>query len=437
MSILPVMKPLNRPGLARVAAPMALAASALLASPAALAGPKIWISLGEDAYQLLQTQRAPIDQVEVHPMTVLAPQGNGVAPSEQRVMLARVDADALPALSTAVHHELHRCGGYVVHASAEAGRQALARTRALAWSPDGLLKAEATVPSYKINDSKKVNQLLPLVQEARILSAIEQLSAYRNRYYTTSHGVAASNDLAASWQALAAGRSDVTVEQFTHAAWPQKSVILTIRGSKAPDELVVIGGHLDSTVGFTGENTRAPGADDDASGIASLQEVMRVLLESGYKPKRSLQFIAYAAEEVGLRGSSAIANSYRVQGKNVVGALQLDMTNYQGSSSDVVLITDYTNAAQNDFLQALATAYLPTLTVTRSTCGYACSDHASWTTNGFASSFPFEAPMSLSNPHIHTAGDTLDKSGNSAAHALKFTRLALTYAVELGSDTSR
>ena len=76
-----------------------------------------------------------------------------------------------------------------------------------------------------------------------------------------------------------------------------------------------------------------------------------MLLSSGYQPKRSLQFIAYAAEEVGLRGSSAIAKSYRTQGKNVVGALQLDMTNYQGSASDIVLITDYTNAAQNDFLQ--------------------------------------------------------------------------------------
>lgn len=416
----------------------ALALLAALSGPAALAGPMTWISLGEDAYLVLRQQQARIDQVEMHPMSVLAPAESGLVNQSQRVYLVQVDEDALTALSTAVHRELHRCGGYVVHASAEEGRQSLARTRALAWSPDGLLKAQATVPSYKINDSKKVNKLMPKVQEARILAGIERLSAYRNRYYTTSHGVAASNDLAAAWQALAAGRSDVTVEQFTHSAWPQKSVILTIRGTQAPDELVVIGGHLDSTVGFTGENSRAPGADDDASGIASLQEVMQVLLENGYKPKRSLQFIAYAAEEVGLRGSSAIANSYRTQGKNVVGALQLDMTNYQGSSSsDIVLITDYTNAAQNDFVQALATAYLPSLTVTRSLCGYACSDHASWTSNGFASSFPFEAPFSNSNPHIHTTGDTLDKSGNSAAHALKFSRLALAYAVELGSDASR
>ena len=416
--------------------PASLALAAFI-SQAAVAGPMTWVSLGEDAYEVLRSSSARVDQVEYVPMSVLAPQGEGVVNVATRVVLARVDADALPALSTAVHEQLHRCGGYVVHASREEGRQMLARTRALALSPNGLLKAQVSVPSYKINDSKLVNRLMPELQESQVLATIQKLSDYRNRYYTTSHGVAASNDLATSWRALAAGRSDVTVEQFSHPNWPQKSVILTIRGTKAPDELVVLGGHLDSTVGFTFENSRAPGADDDASGIASLQEVMRVLLSSGYKPKRSLQFIAYAAEEVGLRGSSAIASSYRTAGKNVVGALQLDMTNYQGSTSDIVLITDYTNAAQNDFLQALATAYLPTLNVTRATCGYACSDHASWTSNGFASSFPFEAPLGQDNPHIHTAQDTLDKSNNEAKHAIKFTRLALAYAVELGSDTSR
>lgn len=415
----------------------AAAAASALCCQAAMAGAMTWVSLGEDAYQLLRNTTARIDQVEMVPMIVQAPLGAGLVNREQRVYLLRVDEDALPALSTSVHQALHRCGGYVVHASRAEGRQMLDRTRALASSPNGLLASTATVPSYALDDARQVNALLPQLQESQVLASIERLAAYRNRYFNTSHGVAASNDLLTTWQALAAGRTDVTVEQVSHAGWPQKSVILTIQGSKAPDEVVVLGGHLDSTVGFTRENSRAPGADDDASGIASLQEVMRVLLSSGYQPKRSLQFIAYAAEEVGLRGSSDIAKSYRAQGKNVVGALQLDMTNYQGSASDIVLITDYTNAAQNDFLQSLATTYLPTLSVTRALCGYACSDHASWTSNGYASSFPFEAPLGQDNPHIHTKGDTLDKSGNQAGHAMKFTRLALAYAVELGSDASR
>ena len=57
-----------------------------------------------------------------------------------------------------------------------------------------------------------------------------------------------------------------------------------------------------------------------------------------------MAFMAYAAEEVGLRGSQDIANTYRSQGKNVVSVLQLDMTNHKGSAQDIVFITDYTDS---------------------------------------------------------------------------------------------
>lgn len=428
-----------RSGRARLAALLCAGLGLSTLSGLAHAGPKAWISLDEAALQVLRAATGataePTDSVAI-PVQLPRADG-GLAQAAQQVHLLQVDADLLPRLSQQVHEALHRCGGFIVHRSQAEGRQALARAQALGHSPNGLLKATATVPDYRINDSKRVQRLMRRLDEAQLLAGIQRLADYQNRFYNSSHGVAASNDLATRWLAMAAGRSDVTVEQVDHS-WPQKSVVMTIQGKERPDELVVLGGHLDSIAGFgINKNARSPGADDDASGIATVEEVARVLLSSGYQPKRSIQFIAYAAEEVGLRGSNAIATRYQAEGRNVVGALQLDMTNYQGSStSDIVLITDYTNAAQNDFLANLASTYLPELVVTRSACGYACSDHASWHNAGYAASFPFEAPLGQDNPHIHTQGDTLDKSGNSAAHAFKFSRLALAYAVELGSDAS-
>ncbi|HSI58157.1 MAG TPA: M20/M25/M40 family metallo-hydrolase [Ideonella sp.] len=420
----------------------ALCAAALLASTGASAAPRSWISVGEAAYQVLLKAKAPVANVEAVTMTVTVPaaaagkatgKAASLAERSSKVYLLQIDESALPALSRSVHEELHRCGGYVAHASQADGRKSLQRLQGLTTAA-AQARTAAAAPSYAIDNPETVNALLPLVQESHVLSTIQKLSDYQNRYYTTTHGVAASDDLARTWRQMAAGRADVKVQQVTHS-WAQKSVVLTIKGTVAPKEIVVIGGHLDSTSGFfVRENTRAPGADDDASGIASLQEVMRVLLTSGYKPKRTIQFMAYAAEEVGLRGSAAIAADYASKGRKVVGALQLDMTNYQGSDSDITLITDYTNAAQNDFLGNLASTYLPTLSVVRGECGYACSDHASWTSNGYVSSFPFEAPLGEDNPFIHTKNDTLAQSGNMASHAVKFTRLALAYAVELGSD---
>jgi bacterial leucyl aminopeptidase len=196
---------------------------------------------------------------------------------------------------------------------------------------------------------------------------------------------------------------------------------------------VVLGAHLDSING-TAEGTRAPGADDDASGVASLTEVIRVLMNSNWRPSRTIEFMAYAAEEVGLKGSAQIATKYKRQRKPVVGVLQLDMTAYQGDPTDLWIFTDYTNAAQNQFVADLAATYLPQLTVGYDRCGYGCSDHASWTGKGYAASFPFESSFAHDNKAIHTANDTLATFGTQALHALKFTKLALAYTVELGAD---
>ena len=69
----------------------------------------------------------------------------------------------------------------------------------------------------------------------------------------------------------------------------------------------------------------APGADDDGSGIATLTEILRIAMANGWKPKRTIKFMGYAAEEVGLRGSAAIAADFKAQGVNVVGVMQFDM----------------------------------------------------------------------------------------------------------------
>jgi Zn-dependent M28 family amino/carboxypeptidase len=68
-----------------------------------------------------------------------------------------------------------------------------------------------------------------------------------------------------------------------------------------------------------------------------------------HKPKRSEHFVAYAAGEVGLRGSQDIARAF-TQGKGtVVGVLQFDMTNYMGSPNDIVLFTDHTDSKAKRF----------------------------------------------------------------------------------------
>lgn len=391
-------------------------------------GKKSWITVGEKAYAQLQ-KMAP--QVIARETATLRTNGASakVAATEQ-VHLVEVDEQQMLKLSEAIHHELKRCGGFMFHASEAEGKRSLAKQ---ATAPATL--ATLVRPAYTLDNQALVTPVLSQMQASNITTTINDLATFVNRYYTTTGGSDASNWLRSKWAGMATGRSDMTVTQFAHTGYNQKSVILTIAGTDNASEVVVLGGHLDSiNLSNSGETARAPGADDDASGIASMTEALRALIANGYKPRRTIKMIGYAAEEVGLRGSKDIAANFKANNVNVVGVMQLDMTNYKGSPSDIYLFTDYTDSLQNNFIAKLITTYQPGVTIGYDSCGYACSDHASWTAQGYYASMPFETAMGQDNPYIHTANDTYANSGSQAAHALKFAKMAASYAIELGSD---
>ena len=64
-------------------------------------------------------------------------------------------------------------------------------------------------------------------------------------------------------------------------------------------------------------------------------------------------------------------------------------------------------------------------------CGYACSDHASWYKQGYATGMLYEAITGDDNPQIHSSSDTTSVSGFSWSHSLEFAKVALAYVYEL------
>lgn len=283
-----------------------------------------------------------------------------------------------------------------------------------------------------ITRQTEVNTLLPLVKEASIRFYIDQLSSYPTRFYQSAYSYLAVERLAGLWKHLIRNRSDAKVELFGHP-WKQPSLSLTIKGKS--NKKIVIGGHIDSINNgkIAGNAEHAPGADDDASGVSTITEIIRVLTENNYQPENTILFYAYAAEEIGLLGSDAVASKHKANNSEIISAVQLDMTNYKGSSKTIYF--DDTNGnsdpALNMYLGSLIDEYLKQ-PWGYLTCGYACSDHASWIKKGFASSFPFEAEsLPASNPKIHSPFDKLDVSGNSAAHSVHFAKLGISYILEM------
>ena len=299
-----------------------------------------------------------------------------------------------------------------------------------------LYKEAKEIPANKmaftITEGAMVNAALDLINTQNIEDHILELESYGTRYHSNPIAIDVANDLKDKWEAMAIqyGRTDVSVRLFNHVNTNMPSVIMTIEGAETPDEFVVVGGHLDSTAS---NNNNAPGADDDASGIATMTESVRALFELEFVPNRTIEIMAYAAEEIGLVGSAEIAEEYADNNVNVISVVQFDMTNYNGSAIDVSFITDYTNGTLNSFLMELINHYnadgAHEITYGTSLCNYGCSDHASWTSEGYMAAFPFEANFGQHNGNIHTPDDTYSVSG-TADHAAKFSKLCAEYLIE-------
>jgi leucyl aminopeptidase len=347
--------------------------------------------------------------------------------SAQGASVIKLTPTEVEQLSEVIHHELHRCGGFIAHESFEEAQNALS------YQGDMYFAKSAIFADYSIDQASLVKPMVEQVEEPTIRSMIERLSAFNTRYYKSETGIKSSEFIRDTWMELSKHRSDVKVELYKHSNWPQASIILTIEGSEKMDEVIILGGHADSIAGMFGGSGRAPGADDNASGIATITEVIRILMQNNFKPKRTIQFMGYAAEEVGLLGSKDIANSYKNKGLKVLGVMQLDMTLNKGTANkDIVMMADYTNGAQNEFIGKLIDEYVK-VPWGYSRCGYGCSDHASWTAAGFPASIPFESTMEDINRKIHTAQDTLQSAGGDAKHAAKFAKLATAFVVELAN----
>ncbi len=85
---------------------------------------------------------------------------------------------------------------------------------------------------------------------------------------------------------------------------PSGNVIGEIVGSERPDEIVLIGGHLDSW-------DLGTGAVDDGAGIGVSAGAAQAIIEAGIQPKRTIRVVAFGAEEVGLLGAYAYAEKYK------------------------------------------------------------------------------------------------------------------------------
>ncbi len=98
---------------------------------------------------------------------------------------------------------------------------------------------------------------------------------------------------------------------------PSASVIGEIRGSEKPNEVLVMGGHLDSW-------DKGQGAHDDGAGVAGSLEALRLIKSVGIRPKRTIRVVLFMNEENGGRGGASYYEYAKTSGENAISAIESD-----------------------------------------------------------------------------------------------------------------
>ncbi|MGW6015893.1 M20/M25/M40 family metallo-hydrolase [Streptomyces sp. NPDC055210] len=215
--------------------------------------------------------------------------------------------------------------------AATAGTTASA-TAATAASAAGESDAGARPPATAQSPTRELRALLREIDPDRIEATVRTLVSFGTRHTLSTQddparGIGAARDwiLAQllSYAATSGGRMTAELQSYVQEPAPRiptatriTNVLATLRGSVTPERVYVVSGHYDSRVTDVMDATSdAPGADDDASGVAVAMELARVMARR--RPASTIVFAAVAGEEQGLYGAAHLASGLKAAGTDV------------------------------------------------------------------------------------------------------------------------
>lgn len=175
------------------------------------------------------------------------------------------------------------------------------------------------------------------------------------------------------------------------------------------NEVIVIGAHMDhlgyGVYGslYSGSDKQIHnGADDNASGVAGLLEIAQKITSGDIrKLKRSILFIAFAAEEAGLLGSAYFTKSKEFENLNIIAMLNMDMIG-RLSDNKLIIYGTGTSSIWNSLIDSLNNPY--NFSITKTPDGFGPSDHSSF----YAKNIPVLHFFTGTHKDYHSPTDDID-----------------------------
>jgi aminopeptidase YwaD len=247
------------------------------------------------------------------------------------------------------------------------------------------------------------DSLANLVSQDSIYAFDKRLEDFQTRYIWTD-----SIDRARDWIAKKFhdwGYTDVTTPTFWWNGGWHYNVKAIKPGYAEPDKVIVVGAHYDSINKQSDPMVFAPGADDNGSGTTTVMELARVLADVPLR--KTIIFMAFSAEEVGLVGSKAAAQEFVNAGTDIEIMYNFDMVGYTKDQYDSISVTAGPNQAYRDVTAAAAarvTSLIPMIAMTPGG-----SDHESFRDQGYNTVFTIEADFNYGSWHTdHDSTSRMD-----------------------------
>ena len=201
------------------------------------------------------------------------------------------------------------------------------------------------------------------------------------------------------WRLLKRGPVEMEIEMknsFSEKPVEVYNTVAEIPGSEKPDEVVMLGAHLDSW-------DLGTGATDNGTGSMAVLEAARALRKLGLKPKRTIRFVLFTGEEQGLVGSKKYVEAHKAELGKISGILVHDT-----GTGRVLTLGSQGNYQTREIMDRVVAPLRPLglLEVSmRSTRG---TDHASFNDAGVPGFYGIQEPAEYRKTH-HSQSDTFDK----------------------------
>ena len=283
-------------------------------------------------------------------------------------------------------------------------------------------------------EDPRIREMLNQVNMDSLEATVQHLQDYGSRIWNSENAFAASDWIASRMEALGL---EVEQQPFNANTWmgsgaAAPNVIGIQRGTLYPDTYVVCGCHFDSFSyeAMMGGGT-APGADDNATGVASVLESARIMTQ--YEFEYSIIYCAYGCEEMGLYGSEAYASRCQQQGMDIIGYFNNDMNGYlYGDQIHIDCI--YPNAVEpiGTYYMNVGSVYYPELPIRHVNFNQGDSDHTSFNNHGYMGIYPFEDYQNYS-PYIHTPNDVIGTSVTSFEMSQQYCQMNIACLAEIAN----